>query len=60
MWMHSAVEQLQHLINRRANHNGVARQEVMYAWMKIQKEMTQTIEEMDKHYEAKAKLIKSN
>lgn len=51
--MHSAVEQLQHLINRRANHNGVARQEVIAGWMKIQREMNQTIEEMDKHYEAK-------
>ena len=54
LWIHRAVEQLQHLIQRRACHNNVSRAEVIYQWKKIQAEMEDTITEMDKLYEAKA------
>ena len=50
LWIHRSMEHLQNLIQRRANLNGVARQEIMYAWMKIQNEMAVTIDEMDKEY----------
>lgn len=53
LWIHRSMEQLQHLIRRRACDNGVARQEIMYAWKNIQKEVHDAIEEMDKEYEAK-------
>lgn len=55
--MHRAMEQLQHLIVRRTCHNGVPRAEVMYQWKKIQQEMEQTIEQMDKEYQAKVDAI---
>ena len=55
LWMHRAMEQLQHLIVRRTCHNGVPRAEVMYQWKRIQQEMEQTIEQMDKEYEANKK-----
>jgi len=51
LWIHRSMEQLQHLILRRANNNAVARHEVMYAWKNIQKEVQDAIEEMDKEYE---------
>jgi len=57
LWMHRAMEQLQHLIVRRTCHNGVPRAEVMYQWKKIQQEMEQTIEQMDKEYQAKVDAI---
>ena len=53
LWIHNSMEQLQHLIKRRANQNGVARQEIIAGWMKIQRDVTAAIDEMDKHYEAK-------
>ena len=52
--MHSAVEQLQHLIVRRTCHNNVSRAEVIHSWKRIQAEMEDTILEMDRLYEAKA------
>ena len=52
LWIHNSMEQLQHLIKRRANQNGVARQEVIAGWMKIQRDVTVAIDEMDKEYEA--------
>lgn len=54
LWMHSAMENLQHLIVRRTFHNGVPRAEVMVQWKRIQEEMEKTISEMDRLYEAKA------
>ena len=54
LWIHSAMEQLQHLIQRRACHNNVPRAEVMYQWKKIQGDVEEAINEMDKEYEAKA------
>ena len=54
LWMHSAMENLQHLIVRRTCHNGVPRAEVMVQWKRIQEEMEKTISEMDRLYEAKA------
>ena len=49
LWSHAAVEQLQHLIVRRAtNARSVLRQEVMWHWIQIQKDIILAIEEMDK------------
>ena len=53
LWIHSAMEQLQHLIQRRACHNNVARAEVIRSWKKIQQDVRGAIKEMDKEYEAK-------
>jgi hypothetical protein len=44
------MEQLQHLIVRRSCNNAVARQDVMYAWKKIQKEVQDAFDEMDKEH----------
>ena len=56
LWIHNSMEQLQNLIKRRAHNNSVARQEVIASWMKIQREVTAAIDEMDKEYEAKIKI----
>ena len=53
LWMHRAMENLQHLIVRRTCHNGVPRAEVIYQWKKIQAEMEHTIKLMDIEYQAK-------
>lgn len=53
LWIHSAMEQLQHLIQRRACHNNVPRAEVIRSWRKIQQDVRVAIIEMDKEYEAK-------
>jgi hypothetical protein len=47
------MEQLQNLIVRRSSNNGVARQEIIAGWMKIQREVDDAINQMDKLYEAK-------
>ena len=48
LWAHAAVEQLQHLIVRRAtNVRSVLRQEVVWQWNQIQKDINLAIEEMD-------------
>ena len=52
LWIHRSMEQLQHLINRRACNNGVARQEIIAGWMKIQRDVSDAINEMDKEYQA--------
>jgi len=53
LWIHSAVEQLQHLIVRRSMGNGVARQDVIRAWYAIQRDMIEVINEMDMKYAAR-------
>jgi hypothetical protein len=50
LWIHSAVEQLQHLIVRRTIRNGVSREEILRQWITIQKDMNKAIQEMDKEY----------
>ena len=50
LWIHSAVEQLQHLIVRRTMRNGVSREEILREWAFIQMDMNKAIEEMDKEY----------
>lgn len=57
LWLHSAVEQLQHLIVRRSMGNGVARQDVIRAWYTIQRDMTDVINEMDLKYAARVDAI---
>lgn len=57
LWLHSAVEQLQHLIVRRSMGNGVARQDVIRAWYTIQKDMTDVINEMDLKYAARVDAV---
>ena len=52
LWIHSAVEQLQHLIVRRTVRNGVSREEILRQWHVIQKDMNRAIQEMDKEYAA--------
>jgi len=52
LWIHRSMEQLQHLIIRRSCCNSVARQDVMYAWKNIQKEVQDAFDEMDKEYAA--------
>lgn len=52
LWAHAAVEQLQHLIVRRAtNVRSVLRQEVVWQWNQIQKDINLAIEEMDTYTE---------
>ena len=53
LWIHRSMEQLQHLMIRRSYNNAVARQDVIAAWMKIQREVTVAIDKMDKEYDAK-------
>lgn len=50
LWIHSAVEQLQHLIVRRTIGNAT-RQEVYSKWTAIQMEMNEVLQEMDKEYD---------
>ena len=50
LWIHRSMEQLQHLIIRRSCCNSVARQDIMYAWKKIQKEVQDAFDEMDKEH----------
>jgi hypothetical protein len=50
LWIHSAVEQLQHLIVRRTVRNGVSREEILRQWYTIQNDMNKAIQEMDKEY----------
>lgn len=57
LWLHSAVEQLQHLIVRRSMGNGVARQDVIRAWYTIQRDMTDVINEMDLKYAARVDAV---
>jgi len=57
LWIHRSMEQLQHLIIRRSCNNAVARQDVIAAWMKIQREVAVAIDEMDKEYEAKVESL---
>jgi hypothetical protein len=54
------MEQLQHLIVRRSSNNGVARQEIIAGWMKIQRDVDAAIKEMDKQYETKIKIAPKN
>ena len=57
LWIHRSMEQLQHLMIRRSYNNAVARQDVIAAWMKIQREVAVAIDEMDKEYEAKVESL---
>lgn len=57
LWIHRSMEQLQHLMIRRSCNNAVARQDVIAAWMKIQREVAVAIDEMDKEYEAKVESL---
>jgi len=50
LWIHSAVEQLQHLIVRRTINNGVSHQEILRRWSDIQKDMNCAIHQMEKEY----------
>ena len=52
LWIHRSMEQLQNLIVRRSCNNAVARQDVVAAWMAIQRQVTVAIDQMDKEYEA--------
>ena len=60
LWIHITMEQLQHLIVRRSANNGVARQEIIAGWMKIQRDVDAAIKEMDKQYETKIKIAPKN
>ena len=60
LWIHRSMEQLQHLIVRRSSNNGVARQEIIAGWMKIQRDVDAAIKEMDKQYETKIKIAPKN
>ena len=60
LWIHRSMEQLQHLIVRRSSNNGVARQEIIAGWMKIQRDVDAAIKEMDKQYETKIKIALKN
>ena len=57
LWIHRSMEQLQHLMIRRSCNNAVARQDVIAAWIKIQREVTVAIDKMDKEYEAKVESL---
>jgi len=59
LWIHSAVEQLQHLIVRRTVRNGVSREEVLRQWAFIQKDMNRAIQEMEKEYAGSVDAISS-